>query len=172
MRVSNAASKLGRTFVFNPTTGKWLKDATTESDSLLQFKLPREVTPCQLKNAQITLKIHAPSRTVELSGLRNGTPVVVKTWKSPSGVFNISIDDPELLQLNENGALEIGVNVSQTDAQIASENRSRAKAPTSPSGTAPSGARSNRQNNERSVSTDNLAWQIDYLRLQASGKTQ
>lgn len=163
--VSNSSKRIGRSLVFNSTTGKWLEDAVSESESFLQFAMPRAVLPCRIDKAQLALKIHAPSRTVEVTGIKNDMPVVMETRKSPSGILTISVDDPELLQLNENGALQFGVNISQTDAQIAAAKQIAASNQSRRPG-------DSEQQNKRLDSTQITPWQIEYLRLQASGETQ
>ncbi len=166
VRISNAAKRAGRSLLFNSTTGTWQADMRTKSESLFQFAMPREVLPCRINNAQIALKIHAPSRTIEITGIKDGAPVVIETRKNVSGVIRLNVDDPDLLLLNENGALQFGLNVSQTDSQIARAGELLGAFSSSSVGgdSLPS--------TRRLESIDISSWNIDYLRLQASGETE
>ena len=158
IRTTNAAVKRGASSVYNPRTGGWLKSATLPTQSFFRFVLPREVVPCVVRSVEITLKIHAPSRTVELTGSKGGRQVVVETRASPSGVLTFTVDDPKLLELDATGGLQFGVTVSATKAQAA-----RAAALDQP-----------RDANDPDKANDSFeysTWQIDYLRIQAIGET-
>lgn len=171
VRVSNFDRESGQSLVFDSATGSWLENAVSESKSVLKFSMPREVLPGRISNAKLSLKIHAPSRTVEVTGFKNGLPVVIETQKSPSGVFNISVDEPDLLQLTEDGALLFGINVSQTDKQIAaSGQRNGAGNQLRDSGAL--GSRESSPETNRRESIVNSPWQVDYFRVQASGESQ
>ena len=169
IRITSADAKAGASAVYNPRTGRWMKDATLPTQSYFRFLLPREVLPCQVQRAEITLKIHAPSRTVELMGVKDGAQVAVQTRESPSGVLTFTIDDPALLELDEAGGLRFGVTVSRTVTQIkaaaaeAAAARDRPPAPPDPGKTV--------DPREVNDSFEHSTWQIDYLRLQATGET-
>ncbi|MDA1054654.1 MAG: hypothetical protein O3C40_29855 [Planctomycetota bacterium] len=159
IRMTNAATKQGASAFYNPRTGRWLKDATLPTQSFFQFLLPRQVMPCRVQSVQITLKIHAPSRTVELTGLKDNQQVTVKTFESPSGVLTITIDDPALLAVDESGGLRFGVTVSPTEGQVAAAAaRDEPRDPTA-------------GDIEKNTS-EHSTWQIDYLHLRASGETR
>jgi hypothetical protein len=157
IRVLNAATKHGASAVYNPRTGRWMEDATLATQSFFQFLLPREVVPCKVRAVEITLKIHAPSRTVELTGSKDNQQVVVATRANPSGVLTFTIDDPELLELDQAGGLQFGVTVSPTETQAAAE--------------ATRGQPRDSDDSDKSHdSFEHATWQIDYLRLQATGE--
>lgn len=158
IRITSQASSYGTSAVFNPRTGRWMPDVTSSTNSFFQFLLPRSVLPCRVTSAEIALKIHAPSRTVELAGLKEQMPVVIKTLESPSGVLTFAIDDPKLLQLDSDGGLRFGVTVSPTKTQ-------REKA----ARVAQFGSESKSDDDKDNF--DNSTWQIDYLRLRPSGET-
>ncbi|MCB9873755.1 MAG: hypothetical protein H6821_06205 [Planctomycetaceae bacterium] len=162
IRITNAAARQGASAAYNPRTGQWMKDATLPTQSSFQFLLPREVVPCKVQNAEITLKIHAPSRTVELTGLKDGEPVVVESRDSPSGTFTFTITDPKLLSLDEAGGLQFGVVVSPTKSQAEAAAKRQLYGNELPNLDGP---------NDPDTTFDHTTWQIDYLRLQASGET-
>ncbi|MCA9121552.1 MAG: hypothetical protein H6822_13220 [Planctomycetaceae bacterium] len=162
IRVSTATSKHGASAVYNPRTGRWMKGVTQPTQSFFRFLLPREVVPCKVQRVEITLKVHAPSRTVELTGLRDGQQVVVESYENPSGVLTLTVDDPDLLSLDEAGGLHFGVDVSPTTHQR--EAKSIKDEP----------IREVYQTgvpNSSDKAFEHSTWQIDYLRLQASGET-
>lgn len=158
IRMANTTAKQGASAAYNPRTGEWMEDATHETRSFFQFLLPREVVPCEVQSVEITLKIHAPSRTVDLLGSRNNEQVVVETLESPSGVLTFTIDDPELLQVDAAGGLQFGVAVSSTESQRAEASRPKSQPPSDGSG-------------KTDDSFEFSTWQIDYLHLQAVGET-
>jgi hypothetical protein len=153
IRMRNGRAKQGASAMYNPRTGRWMKDATLPTQSFYQFVLPREVVPCKVRTAEITLKIHAPSRTIELIGSKGIQQVVVATRESPSGVLSFTIDDPELLELDPDGGLGFGVTVSPTEEQAAAIPNQPRDPEQLPDSLAPS------------------TWQIDYLRIQVVGET-
>ena len=158
IRVSSASARRGASAVYNPRTGRWMEDSTLPTRSFFQFVLPREVVPCKVQAVEITLKIHAPSRTVELLGSKGDQQVIVATRASPSGVLTFTIDDPELLEVDQAGGLRFGVTVSPTEAQAAAlATRDQ--------------PRDADDADERNDSFEHSTWQIDYLRLQATGET-
>ena len=139
-----------------------MKGVTQPTQSFFRFLLPREVVPCKVQRVEITLKVHAPSRTVELTGLRDGQQVVVESYENPSGVLTLTVDDPDLLSLDEAGGLHFGVDVSPTTHQR--EAKSIKDEP----------IREDYQTgvpNSSDKAFEHSTWQIDYLRLQASGET-
>jgi hypothetical protein len=158
IRQTSAGNRTGASSVYNPRTGLWLQEATLPTQSYFRFVLPRQVVPCEVRSVEITLKIHAPSRTVELHGSKGDQQVVVETLESPSGVLTFTIDDAELLELDEAGGLRFGVTVSATKAQSVGT-ASREPPPDAAGGKKPED------------SFDNSTWQIDYLRLEVAGET-
>ncbi|MEX0818690.1 MAG: hypothetical protein WD070_03825 [Pirellulaceae bacterium] len=158
VKITNAAAKQGASAAYNPRTGRWLRDATLPTQSFFQFVLPREVLPCAIRSAQLTLKIHAPSRTVELTGSTEDQQVTIKAMENPSGVLTFTIDDPKLLKLDDDGGLHFGVTVSPTKQQAATQAARKQAGGLQAGGPA-------------SDSFEHSTWQIDYLRLQASGET-
>lgn len=162
IRMASGAAKQGSSAVYNPRTGRWMTDATLPTQSFFRFVLPREVIPCQIRTAEITLKIHAPSRTIQLTGSKGNRQVTVETHESPSGVLHFTINDPELLELDQDGGLRFGVTVSPTKEQIAAASALRA----------PSQAPNDPEDSEKAIdSFAHATWQIDYLHLQVVGET-
>ncbi len=156
IRMENAGLGHGSSSMYNPRTGKWMPDVEAPTDSFFRFILPVEVRPCQIHRAEITLKVHAPSRTVTLTGWSQGQQVPLETRESPSGILSFVIDQPDLVQVDDQGGLLFGVIVSPTIKQveaIADRDRPRDGVSTKPLDT-----------------FENATWQIDYLRLQATGE--
>ena len=91
-------------------------ELTTSATEWLRFQVPESVLPMELTRAVVTLDIRAPSRLVEILGLDDQTPVVVKELTHPIGTYQAVIDWQELLQLDDQGGLTIAVRVSGEDA--------------------------------------------------------
>lgn len=104
-----------RPSAYSTLTGEWgeLKSSISE---WLRFQLPESVLPIQLSRAEVSLDIRAPSRSVEILGLSDGTPVVVKKLFHPIGAFQATLDRPELLQLDEQGGLVIAIHVGREES--------------------------------------------------------
>ncbi len=104
-----------RPAAYGSFTGEWgeLKIPATE---WLRFQMPEAVLPIQLSQATVSLDIRAPSRLVELLCLSDGAPVVVKELTHPIGAFEIVLDRPELLELDEQGGLVIAVRVGSEES--------------------------------------------------------
>lgn len=162
IQISNPVSRHGASAFYNPRTGEWMKDATNSTNSFFRFTLPRGVTPCKVTGAEITLRIHAPSRTVEITGLRDDQVVALETLESPTGALVFKIDDPQVLTVDGDGAMHFGVTVSMTETQ--------AKAAAEAAAPQPSRQDSDSDDDDRPA-FDNSTWHIDYLRLQVTGET-
>jgi len=134
--------------LYDSETRTWLKDVNFHSEAMLRFIVPASVIPCQLKTAKLTIKINAPSRSLEVLGMQDGVRAVIETHNNPSGVIHVNIDDPKLLQLDEKGSLQFGIKVSQTQDEIEAANRG-----------------------SRSGLVQTATWQVDYMRLQVNGVT-
>jgi len=110
------ADRQGRPPVaFSNVMRKWVdsKLALTEH---LQFAIPREVLPIELRRAELSVTARAPSRSLELLAFAGGEPVVVLSLSHPLGTYSCVLDRPELLQLDETGHLELAVRVGRDES--------------------------------------------------------
>jgi len=169
IRIENFGGRHGASSVFNPRTGKWLTEMNKPTNSELRFVLPPQVTPCVLTEAVLTVKVHAPSRRLTISGLVDGqaTPLLEKA--NPSGVLRFKISRPEALQVDEGGGLFLGISISETAQREAALADGKAagvgRGPSQPS-RSPNGPDANGKGD----SFDNSTWKIDFVRLDVRGK--
>jgi hypothetical protein len=169
LRMEQGGRQFGSSSVYNVRTGKWANKPTAASDSWFRFVLPREVLPCKLDKATLAVKIHAPSRTVDLRAISEGEKVTVDSKQSPSGVvLEFDITDSSQLQLQEDGGLVLGFRVNPTEQQA--ERLSELSKPrTGPIATPQD---SNAEAVKKEDKTyDNSTWQIEYMRLRVKGTT-
>ncbi len=95
---------------------EWM-ELKTAANEWLQFQLPEAILPFELTRAEISLDIRAPSRSVEILGLKAGSSVVVKSLSYPIGTYQVVLDQPELLQLDDDGGLRIGIRVGSEETE-------------------------------------------------------
>jgi hypothetical protein len=79
----------------------------------LRFQVPPTVLPAVVGSARLSLKLHAPARTVAVDALAGGEAVPLRRLTSPMGVEHIEINDPRLLQPDGQGALYVNVEVGE-----------------------------------------------------------
>ena len=109
-----------RPSVYSSFTGEWA-ELTSAATDWLRFQVPETVVPIELSRAEIRLNIRAPSRLVEILGLRDGTPVLVKEFVHPIGTCEVIIEDPGLLKLDDRGGLTIAIRVGWEEAGVAQD---------------------------------------------------
>lgn len=115
LRTLSAMGRSGRSSVFNPQTARWLPDVTSATETRLAFQLPVEARPCRVVRARVTLKLHIPSRELEIAGYRQpgGERVSLKRWENPSGLVTLDIDQADVLQLDKRGSIQLDFSVSK-----------------------------------------------------------
>ena len=159
IRVENVPGKLGMSSVYSPRTGQWMVDPTLPSDSMFRGVLPGVVQPCEVTRVTLQLKIHAPSRVVAFTTLRDGEELIVEKYENPSGVITCVVDKPALLGVDSAGGVLFGVSVGPTALQAAG-----------PDGSADTTDKSRRGAPSRRP-FEHSTWQIDYFRMHVEGKT-
>ncbi len=111
----------------------------------LRFQMPKETLPLALKRATFGLNISAPAWNVHICVLSDSRVIPLETFSGPTGAFEVLLDDPEALGLDQEGGLLIGIMVDHNDGVDSS----------SPVGGSPAGA----------------PWQIESVQLDVSGVT-
>lgn len=102
----------GATTTFNQETGQWRQEVTLAANVELDFVLPPEVVPFAAKSLELELDIRAPERKVTLSALGPTGPIELVRLDHPSLPWAGTITDPNVLQLAEDGRLEVLLQVS------------------------------------------------------------
>ncbi|HJN12190.1 MAG TPA: hypothetical protein QF564_26140 [Pirellulaceae bacterium] len=148
IRIQSFAGRYGSSSVFNHRTGQWMEHALKPTQTYLSFVVPKALVPLQLTQATLTIKINAPSRTLKIEGIVDGTPTLLHERSNPNGVLRIVIDRPEALELDATGGFQLVIQVTETELQRQiREGRATSKV----------------------GQFDNSTWQIDYVSLDAMG---
>lgn len=100
---------------------KWSGPFDKGLDTVLRFRIPKQVLPIQLDRVILTIDIKAPSRELQILGQLNGEFVILESRGSPLGKLEFEIDREDVLQINSDGELTLGVNVG--DARDGESNR-------------------------------------------------
>ncbi len=90
---------------------QWLGPFTENSQTVLRFQLPDAVLPLQIERAVCWIEINAPSRQLEVLAYQSGEPVSLISQSNPLGRLRVEIDRAELLQLDADGGLLLGIHV-------------------------------------------------------------
>lgn len=103
----------GGSTLYDNARHRWIGPVTDPSQTHLRFRLPRELMPLRISNAELSVAINAPSRKMEIVAVREGEIVPLFEQQSPVGTLRFRIDDPELLQLDEQQGLVLGIHVGK-----------------------------------------------------------
>jgi hypothetical protein len=122
-----------------------IPEGSTKADLQLRFQLPPSVLPLKIERARVVLKIDAPSRRVSIRGHSDGGLIDVGHADSPLDPIRFDIEDEKCLQPDAHGGLHLDVSIG---------------------GSADDPGRSAR---EPSI---DKKWQIEYLELEISGRTE
>ena len=106
---------------------------------------------CQIDRATVSIKINAPSRTLELKGLVDGKFETLHRQENPTGLLRFEIDQPSALEFDADGGLLLSLSISATE-----EERLASEAPEDPD---------NPKMPSRST------WQIEYVNVNLEGTT-
>ncbi len=89
---------------------------TTESNRAanmqLGFRLPRSVLPLTIERATVRVRVRAPSRKFSIVAYADNQPVTVQTVESPIDPIVVELKDPRHLQVDSQGYLHLGIDVS------------------------------------------------------------
>lgn len=100
------------TATYDDRTGVWRKELLVAVDAELDFVLPPEVVPFSASSLALELDIRAPERKVTVSAIGPSGPIELAQLDSPSLPWSATITDPSVLQLVEDGRLEVLLRIS------------------------------------------------------------
>lgn len=86
-------------------------EARYKSSVKLRFQVPSAVRPLTIESARLAIKLQAPLRETVVSGFAGQEAVVLQRLASSTGVERIEITDPRLLQVDDQGALYVNIEV-------------------------------------------------------------
>jgi hypothetical protein len=101
--------------------GAWLGPLTSGSRIMLRFQCPAQLLPLRPTRAGVALTLSAPSRQVEIVGVSGGNTVSLARLNSPVGTSRVAIDRADVLELDPDGGLRVGVFVGEIEGSTSSE---------------------------------------------------
>ena len=99
-----------RSAAYNSFSDEWA-DSQLALCQWLRFQVPEPVLPLEVSQATLSLSIRASSRAVDVMALSDGEPVAVRHLSHPIGTYEVILDRPQWLQLDDEGGLKIGIRV-------------------------------------------------------------
>lgn len=109
---------------YNFRDGAWA-DNPKAACTWLRFELPREVLPMKLSSAELRLQVSAPSRALEIEGLSGSSEVVpLAKETNPMGTFSFTINNPDVLEIDPQGGITFGLNVTDLSTTAADPRQS------------------------------------------------
>jgi hypothetical protein len=95
---------------YNNSSRRWV-GMQFPADTWLRFQLPAETLPFEPQSATLRIRIDAPGRLVEVRGRTAEGARPLAEWHSPHGTLRYTIEDAEVLQLDAQGGLLLGIHV-------------------------------------------------------------
>lgn len=170
IRIESVLGTKGRSLAYNDRNGRWMPNASRATSSRLRFVLPRQVLPCKITEAQLTIKLGAPSRDLIVSSVVDNREEPIQRIPNPNGVFHIDLNRPEWLFVDEGGGIKLTIEISEAEQERLQREKNDQgagkPAPQPPQGQ-PGGAPIPPPDLPQSFET----WEIDYVRLDARGTT-
>lgn len=108
----------GQSRAFDNKTRSWISPNTQASTTRLRFQMPAAVLPMNVSRATFTMECNVPSRAVELFAVSGASRRSLARRSNPSGVVSITIDEAELLRLDERGGLLIDIEVGPMSGEV------------------------------------------------------
>ena len=93
-------------------------ESRTASKSKLRFQLPASVQPMTVESARLSFRLIAPLRDVIVSGYADGTAVPIQRMSSPVGIERVDLTDARFLQVDNQGALYINIDVGELRSEV------------------------------------------------------
>lgn len=111
----------GQSQAFDNRTRSWISPMSQDSATRLRFQLPEAVLPMTVEHATFVIDCNIPSRVVELFAVTDQTRKSIVRRANPSGVVSIPLDDPEWLVLDDEGGLQLEIEVGPRTTAVEQE---------------------------------------------------
>ena len=98
--------------VYDRQSNEWL-ESKNRSKGYFRFSIPKEVQPLKVESATLTVEIDASSRPLDVYGFQDGKNVELGHLDGPVGRFEIPLDNPDVLQIDDEGGILLGVFVGE-----------------------------------------------------------
>ena len=109
--------------MWNVARHEW-QERSSPGLTWLSFQIPQVLTPLVGRRARIDLKVTGPIGQIEILGLKNGNVTSLKTIANPVGSSSIEITDADVLSIDDQGLLSLGVNAGRFDPAAGTPNGS------------------------------------------------
>jgi hypothetical protein len=170
LQAKATANESGQSMSYNDRTGVWLTGITRATRTALRFPLPAEVIPCRVSSARMTIKLNAPSRTLRVFSVINRQEHLVREIQNPSGVYVMNIDQPALLPPEVDNSLLFTIEITEAeDERVAREDREKQTRDRVASKRAAESKDDDKDKDKKQLVNSFSTWQIDYVRLDATG---
>ncbi len=113
LQLTHSLDRTNITSAYNERTGRWRDEMLNGTTAQLDFLLPNEVVPFDARSITLELDIHAPQREVTIAARGPSGPIELARLNNPSLPWKATITDPAVLQLAEDGRLEMQITVGQ-----------------------------------------------------------
>jgi len=104
----------------SPPAGFWDDDRyewqerSGASATWLQFQVPRALLPLKSQKGRLTVKVSGPMGRLDIMSVKDGAAVTLETVENPVGTLEFELNDPDVLAVNRNGELTLGVSADVT----------------------------------------------------------
>ncbi len=111
-RVAKGPGTDGVSPLFEARSGQWIRSIAA-SRTWLKFQIPEPILPIDLQQVRLTIRITAPDRQVQLVRLVEGQIQELSSETNPIGRFEWTITPPSLPNVDESGAVLLGISVGE-----------------------------------------------------------
>lgn len=121
IRLQSVRAAQGHSVVFDNQFERWNYPDASARLVRLRFQMPESLLPLRLEEATLRLDCHLPSRRLEISLVRDGTPELLAASQNASGIVETKIDRPQRLALDDGGGLTLEISVGELQTEVAEE---------------------------------------------------
>jgi hypothetical protein len=104
--------ELGVSPAYNSRTGEWVDELTGPMIAKFRFVLPKQILPCRIDRAHVSISLSAPSRNLRIYGFQKGESVLLHEQVNPNGSYRIPIERAETLSVDGQGAIVLSLQIS------------------------------------------------------------
>ena len=117
--VSGPQSNVELNNAYNNENGEWIADFSRGKLVWLRFQLPSQVLPAEISQAVCTVDLNALGRNLDIVSAMGGQVHSLGMEKDPQGVVTFQLDQEEFLRPDQEGALRLGIRISDTLQPVA-----------------------------------------------------
>jgi hypothetical protein len=92
---------------------EWLAESRAVQNMRLRFQIPSAVWPLTLDRMQLTLRIFAPSREVDVGFYSGKETTSVRKFMGPEGTMQVDFDNASRIKVEDGGAISLNLSIGQ-----------------------------------------------------------